>query len=526
LAAQDYDRVARLIEVNVANFTRQGRFVTLNHWLEEIPEEIILAHPHLIVLGSRALVVSGKLAAAEHQLQTAESTWDAMLAPLTPELRGHIALVRASAAILNSDIVAAKEQSQIAIDLLPLADPSRAEVFLRYGDATVMSGEISQGIQLLRKAVEQCRQHKDLSNFLTASAHLAEALLMQGKLKGEERVCLEALADVNSQLGADDWPLPSLALIYTLLGGVKREWNDLAGAEQALTHAMEIAEKNNYISALVNAYAGLAALHRSQGNISQGIELVERSIHAIHKRESALFLYVCQVQEADYWAQAGNYSAAQQWAEERGLSADRVIDYLGDYELYALTRLWIVKDQADEADALASRLVANAEASGRFGREIDFLVLQALARQKAGRQVAALQSLRQALEMGEAEGYIRTFLDEGQQLLDMLLYISRKKTRASAYARLLLSKAKGHKAQEQKGIHSSQQLKPLIEPLTHREIAVLRQMASGDSNQEIAQRLVISVGTVKAHIYHITAKFGARSRTEAVARAREAGLLP
>ena len=526
LAAQNYDRVASLIEGNAANFTRQGCFATLDRWLEKIPKETIVAHPYLNVLGSRALAFSGKLSAAEQQLQSVESTCDAMSVSLTPELRGQIAAVRATVAILNSNVEAAKEQVQLAIDLLPRGDPSRAEVLLRYGDATLMSGEISRGTQILREAVEQCRQNKDLSVLLTASAHLAEALLMQGKLRDVEGVCLDALAEVNSQLGADDWPLPSLALIYTLLGGVKREWNDLVGAEQALTRAVKIAEGSSYISALVNAYTGLAALRRSQGNISQAIELVEKGIHAIHKRESALFLSVSQAQKADYWVQAGNYPAARQWVEEQGLSADRAIDYLGDYELYALTRLWIMDNQADEADALASHLVAYAEASGRLGREIDFLVLQALARLKAGRQFAALQSLEQALELGEAERYTRTFLDEGQLLFDLLLHISRKKARASAYARLLLSKVKGHTAQEQNCIDSSQQFKPLIEPLTPREIIVLRQIASGESNQEIAQRLVISVGTVKAHIYHITAKLGAHSRTEAVARAREAGLLP
>jgi len=524
-AAQDYDRVAKLIEINAAIITKQGRFATLNRWLDEIPKKVILSHKQLNVLSARALVLSGKLNAAEQQLQTIEVTCDGEPTSLTPELRGQIAAVRATAAILNSNIVTAKEQSHLAVELLPRSDPTRAVVLLSYGDAALMSGEISKGIQLLRDAVEQCRQYNDLSVLLTASAHLAEGLFMQGKLKEVEAVCIEAFSEVNSQLGAGDWPLPSLALIYTLWGNLKREWNDLTSAEQALTQAVEIAEKSNYISALVNAYTGLAALRRSQGNIYQAIDLVERGIQTIHKEESKLFLSVSLAQRADYWAQIGNYQSAQQWAESRGLTADRTIDYLGDFELYALTRLWIVNNQSDEADNLASNLIASAEANKRFGRKIDFLVLQALARQNAGRQVLALQSLETALEMGESEGYIRTFLDEGQPLFDMLLLISRKKTPAAVYARLLLSKIKIDTVQKQNGSQSSQIHRPLIEPLTQREIVVLRQLAFGDSNQEIAERLVISVGTVKAHIYHITAKLGARSRIEAVTIAREIGLL-
>ncbi len=524
-AAQDYDRVAHLIEINAANITRLGRFATLNRWLEDIPKKVILSHKQLNVLSARAMVLSGKLNAAEQQLQAIEVSSDGEPTSLTPELRGQIAAVRSTAAILNSNIVTAKEQCQLAVELLPRSDPTRAVVLLSYGDAALMSGEISRGIQLLRQAVEQCRHYNDLSVLLTASAHLAEGLFMQGKLRDVEAVCTEAFSEVNNQLGAGNWPLPALALIYTLWGSLKREWNDLTSAEQALTRAVEIVEKSNYISALVNAFNGLAALRRSQGNIYQAIDLVERSIQTIHKEESTLFISVSLAQRADYWAQVGNYPSALQWAEERGLSADRTIDYLGDFELYSLTRLWIENDQADEADILASRLIAYAESNGRFGRKIEFLVLQALARQKAGRQVLALQSLETALEMGESEGYIRTFLDEGQPLYNMLLLISRKKTQAAAYARLLLSKIKIDTGKKQNGSQSSQIRRPIIEPLTKREIVVLRQLAFGDSNQEIAQKLVISVGTVKAHIYHITAKLGARSRIEAVTIAREIGLL-
>jgi len=526
LAAQDYDLAARLIELFADSFNRQGRFVTLNHWLEEIPNDTILTHPYLNILSSRILALSGKLSAAEQQLQTVASALDADSAPLTPELRGKIAAVRSTIAILNTNITMAKEQSQLALGLLSPADPSRAMVLLSYGDATLMSGEITAGIQLLREAIVECRQHNDLSSLLTASAHLAEGLLMQGNLNGVESVCLDTLDEVNSQLGSSDWPLPSLALIYTLLGGVRREWNDFIGAEQALNQAVEIAEESNYISALVNAYTGLAGLRRSQGNMAEAIELVERGIQNIHKRESTLFLSVCLAQLADYWAQAGNYLAARKWVEDRKLSADRAIDYLGYYELYALVRLWTVDGQADEADALASRVIDYADANEYVSQKINFLVLQALARQNAGRQVLALQSLEQALEIGEAEKFTRTFLDEGQPLIDLFLQTSRKKTRAAAYAHLLLSKTKVDPAKDKITTQSSQQYQPLVEPLTQREVVVLRQMASGGSNQEIAQRLVISVGTVKAHIYHITAKLGARSRTEAVARAREAGLLP
>ncbi len=528
LAGQDYEFAARQIETNIDFFARQGRYGILIGWLAVIPAEIALAHPHLILLCSRALVLSGKLSGAEQLLlsiekaaaTSSESGW------LTPELRGQIAAVRAIAAILNADPALAKEQSQLAMDLLPRSDPSLAGVMLISGDAALMTGQIPRGIQLLRDSIIHCRHNNGLDILLTTFDHLCEGLWMQGSLHEVKTICLEALDEVNIQLGAGSSPLSSLSLIYTHLGGIKREWNDLAGAEEALTQAVGIVENCGDLSSLVKTYAGMAALRRSQGNITQSIELIEKGMQAINMRESGLFFEMYQALRAEYWVLSGNLLAARRWAEERKLSAGRAIDYLGEFELHTLTRLWIADERPDEADALAGRLIAFAESSGQVGKAISYLVLQALARRAAGRLVLALQSLGSALVLGEPEGYIRTFLDEGEPLFDLLRRISRQKKLSSAYSHLLLSKAGTSSAPEKELTPSHSPHKPLIETLTERELAVLRQVAKGSSNQEIGLRLVISEGTVKAHIYHITAKLGARSRTEAVARAREAGLIP
>lgn len=530
LVAQDEDRAAGLIETNIYTFTRQGRYAALLHWLEQIPDRAVLTHPILGIYLGQALALSGKLSAAEQQLQAVEvvaaDASESRAALLTSELRGKIAAVRATVAILEAAPGLAKEQAQQAINLLPHDDPSLASVMLTYGNAAQMSGDIPLSIQWLRKSIARSRQNNDLSTLLMALAFLAVGLTMQGKLHQVETVCLEALDEVNRQLGAGDWPLPTLAMIYHRLGNIKLEWYDLTGAEQALTRALRIAESSSYLSAVVNAYGGLAGLRCSQGNFTQAIELIERGMQAIHGRESTLYLDLCQALRAEYWVRAGNLAAARRWAAERNLSAERAIDYTGEGELYTLARLWIAEGRVDEADIIAGRLVASAQASGQLGRTISYLVLQALARRSAGRPGLASQSLERALLLGEPEGYLRTFLDEGGLLVELLQTLTRKKSKASDYARVLLLKLEPATVQELEHSSSNPPNMQLVEPLTDRELAVLRQVATGSSNREIAQRLVISVGTVKAHIYHITAKLGARSRTEAVARAREAGLLP
>jgi LuxR family transcriptional regulator, maltose regulon positive regulatory protein len=525
-AAGDADRAAGLIEAAAPSFSRQGRAAPLLAWLEQIPAQTVLSHPLLSIWSSRALVLSGKLAGAEQQLQVLEAAAEGAPALLTTPLRGQIAAVRATAAILSANPLAAKEQAQRALDLLDGGDPSRAAVMLICGDAALMTGDIPRGIEWLNEAIAHSRASHNLTTLLMACAHLTVGLSMLGRLRQVEAVCHEALDEASSQLGEGDWPLPTLALIYTRLGGIQREWNDLAGAEQALTHAVRIAENGGYLNETVNAYGGLAALRRSQGDLPRAIELVEKAMQAVQRRESTLFHDLCLAQRAEYWALSGSLPAARRWATERGLSAGREIDYLGEEELYALARLWIAEERADEADALAGRLVAFAEASGQPGHIIAHRVLQALARRGAGRLDLAEESLERALVLGEPEGYLRTFLDEGAALMDLLRRIARKKSPASAYARQVLAAGDPAGGPAQQRGPSALPQAALVEPLTDRELAVLRQMAAGSSNQEIAQRLVISIGTVKAHIYHISAKLGARSRTEAVVRAREAGLLP
>ena len=151
LAAQDHDRAASLIDANHYLFARQGRYAALLRWSEEIPALVVLAHPRVGIYISQALVLSGKLSASEHQLRAIEASESGPL-PLTPELRGQIAAVRATAAILRADPASAKEQAQRAIDLLPQDDPSLASVMLSYGNAAQMSGDIPLSIRWLREA--------------------------------------------------------------------------------------------------------------------------------------------------------------------------------------------------------------------------------------------------------------------------------------------------------------------------------------------------------------------------------------
>ncbi|MBE7554870.1 MAG: hypothetical protein HS126_27790 [Anaerolineales bacterium] len=228
--------------------------------------------------------------------------------------------------------------------------------------------------------------------------------------------------------------------------------------------------------------------------------------------------------QARLWLVEGRLEVVEHWAQEYHLSAHNEVSYLYEVEYLTLARLLFAQSKWAEAAALLERLRQAASASDRLGRVLEVLVLEALAYQTQNDPDQALVCLEQALTLAEPEGYMRIFLDEGQPMIALLTTAtSRLPAPHQAYIESLLA---AFRREQAKSLHpSSLSLQPLIEPLSERELEILRLIAAGMSNGEIAQKLVVTVGTVKWHLNNVYGKLDARSRTQAVAKARELGLL-
>jgi LuxR family maltose regulon positive regulatory protein len=222
---------------------------------------------------------------------------------------------------------------------------------------------------------------------------------------------------------------------------------------------------------------------------------------------------------ARVWLAQGKTEEAFSWAREQGLSADDALYYRREFEHITLARVLIARSEADDAFRLLDRLLSEAEARGRTGSVIDILIVQAVAHRARGHIGAALAPLKRALTLTESEGYVRSFVDEGEPMRDLLRHAVAAGMSIS-YARLLLSAFE----EPVRSSTDSSRL-PLEQPLTARELEVLRLVAVGMRNQEIAAQLVISLPTVKRHIANAYLKLGVGHRTEAVARAGALGLL-
>jgi LuxR family maltose regulon positive regulatory protein len=227
------------------------------------------------------------------------------------------------------------------------------------------------------------------------------------------------------------------------------------------------------------------------------------------------------------WLAQGKVEAASQWAREHRLGPVDTVPYVLEIEQLGVARVLVALAAAQgprhgggghKAEALLARLLEAAEAQGRTGSVIKILPLLALAFQAQGDVDRALATLSRALSLAEPEGYVRTFVDEGEPMA-VLLRLALSRGIAPNYAARLLA------AFDQEVEPVSPGMETLVEPLTERELDVLRLVVAGLSNPEIADELVVAVSTVKTHINHIFGKLGADSRTRAVARAQELNLL-
>jgi LuxR family maltose regulon positive regulatory protein len=221
---------------------------------------------------------------------------------------------------------------------------------------------------------------------------------------------------------------------------------------------------------------------------------------------------------------------ALDWARQQGLSTDNELSYLREFDHITLARVLIARYQNDHADGsisgiveLLERLLKAAEEGGRKGSAIEILVLQAIAHQAQGDLPAALLPLQRALALAEPQGYIRIFLDEGSSMTQLLREASAREIMPDYTDKLLAAfEAEEQKSQSKPDLPPSQ---VLIEPLSQRELEILKLIAQGLSNREIGERLFLALDTIKGHNRKIFDKLQVQSRTEAIARARELGLL-
>ena len=307
------------------------------------------------------------------------------------------------------------------------------------------------------------------------------------------------------------------------LGNLFRERNDLETASQHLLTNRELGEENGLPQNRYRSRVAAARIRQAEGDLDGSLELLDEA-ERLYVGDFSPDVRPVAAVKARVWIAQGKLSEAEGWAREHGVTTADELGYVREFEHATLARLLLAQGRRDRSDRrigeaieLTERLLAAAEDGGRNGSAIDILVVQALARYARDDVSGALAALYRAVAMAEPEGYVRVVLDEGPPMAT-LLKVAAKQTNPTSYVRRLLAAtvtAEGRTTVEQ----------PLIEPLSERELDVLRLLSSDLDGPDIARELVVSLSTVRTHTRNIYAKLGVNSRRAAVSRASELGLL-
>jgi ATP/maltotriose-dependent transcriptional regulator MalT len=358
-----------------------------------------------------------------------------------------------------------------------------------------------------------------LSDVVGGAITLADIRIAQGRLGEAMRTYERGLA-IATEAGT---PLRGAADMHVGISNILRERDDLAGATRHVLASTELGEENGLPQNPYRSRVAMARIRQSERDLDGALGLLDEAERR-YVGDFSPNVRPIAAMKARVWIVQGRLSEAWGWAREHGVSAADDPSYLHEYAQSSLARLLLAQAGRDRADQsfdevleLVGRLLDAAEDGGRTGSVIDILVVQALAHHARADLPGAIASLDRAVALAEPEGYVRVFIDDGPPMA-MLLKLAAKPRNASGYVRRLLAAAvtaEGRPSVEQ----------PLIEPLSERELEVLRLLQSDLDGPDIARELTVSLNTVRTHTKNIYAKLGVNSRRAAIRRAAELDLL-
>ncbi len=538
LAGQDLPRMADLIELAIPTMRRTRQEALALGWLQALPSEVVQQRPVLSVHLAGTLLLGGRPDGAERWLQEAErwmdlasaghrspGPWPAgMVVVDEVEYRAlpcMIATYRAALALTAGDVAGTMTYARLALELAPAGDP------LRLGPpagllalACWWNGDLEDAHHSYVVCATNLEQAGYISDVLGCAISLADIRIEQGRLHDAMRTYEQALRLAAAQDGP---ALRGTADMHIGMSEVFLEQGDLDAARQQLLMSREAGEhagleQNGYRSRVM-----AARIRMAEGDLDGALEL----LHEAERQYVSDYLPDVRpivALQARVWVRQGKIAEVDAWAGERGLSAGDEPSYLREFEHLTLARLLLARSRQgrpdrsmQEATELLGRLLEAAEAGRRTRSVIEILMLQGLAHQSCGDTPAALESLGRAVSLAEPEGFVRIFVDEGAPMAALLELAARHGLRAP-YVRRLLATIAGAAARPP--LHHD-----LAEPLSERELDVLRLLGSDLDGPNIARELVVSLHTVRSHTKSIYAKLGVHDRRAAVRRAVDLGLL-
>ena len=537
LEAKDFERAADLIASAAPTMIMESHCPTVLSWLEKLPSALIADRPWLCLSGAIANQLTGHADAVEPLIQHAESAMSraeeghpAESFPDHARIRGYMITIRITRSLLEGNAQRAIELCHEALEYLPEDDlAARSAVCGSLGLSYWVIGDLPVTRRYMEEADALGRAGGHHYYSLFAMSYLGDMQRVHGHLHQAARKYREALL-LGAEWG-DGEPLPATGKAYVGLSQVLYEWNDIEGAIYHATIGTKLADRGGVIRTLAIGYLVLAWQNQACGNIRAVTEALQRAEEIPPVGVNLFTILHASAWKARLSLAQGDLNAANRWAasQESKPNLRDTPDLWSELPYLTLVRLRIAQGEVDEIPGLLEHLGQKVEAENRTGSLIEILALQSIALQARGEVDQALATLERALSLAESEGYVRTFIDEGEPMRK-LLRLALSRGIAKKYVRKLLASFQrpvlGSES-EPKVLPAKDPVapSPLVEPLSERELEVLQLIVDGMSNREIAEKLIIGEGTVKTHINNIYGKLDVQSRTQAIARASELRLL-
>ena len=551
LAARNFERAADLIEPVWPAMRNRQQEATVRRWLKLLPDPLIRARPILSVAYALVLLNAGQSEGIETYLQDAERELAhlAQAVPGSPAaqriaanevqyrfLPASIANARAYRAQALGDFASTISHAQQAMALLPLEKGyERGTTAAFLGLAHWSSGDVAAAHRSFADGLRIFQKLGSIQIVVAATPILAQMGTAQGRLRVTADGCEQTL-----QLAQQRGPmLQGTAELYLSLSGIRYEQGDLAAASQLLQTGEARREQVSISAAAYLWWLVKAQITAAQGDLDTAFDQLHEAAQ-LYRRSPVPNVRPVAALKVRLWLWQGRLAEALEWLQESGLSVDDEPSYLREYEHLTLARVLIAQYRQGGTDevihqviGLLTRLLAAAEARKRTGSLIKILVALALAREAQGDVEVAIASLERSLNLAEPEGYVRVFAEQGTPMA-RLLQQALMRGITPAYTQQLLtaletwgqpSKATASPPASLSLSKGSPSPPPLIEPLSQRELEVLRLLTTELSGPEIARELVVALSTVRTHTKRIYSKLNVTSRRAAVKRAAELDLI-
>ena len=540
-AAGDHETVARLLSANFEEFQRIGHYTSISSWSASLPEEMVQKRPRL------ALIHAAGALASEDNLQAARklTSWAEDAISVIEDGGGFDPSDDVDGTVVGSDglealkgeVLALKlfhsarklppeEVAEIAgraLELLPPNHRVRGMLHMVSAGLQMVLGDMKSALPDLERSVDEARRAQNPTLLAGVLTHRGQVSVAMGRLEEGRRSYEEALL-AGQKVSAEASLL--MCGLHTGLAEVLLERADLAGATHHAAKALEFAGKSPTRSPVLYARTTAAQVLLAAGDSKAAIEQLEEVRAFAPSPRFSSFLSSVKLK---IYCRTGDLEAAADVVRDRGLSPNEAVDRDNEGEVTSYARYLVTRGDYGDAAQVLSRVLPIVRDGGRVQHEIHALVLQALAYELLGERALALESPGRATMLGEPGRFNRTFAGEGRVITGLMETLAdaarRGRGPAEAGSPSYLTYLLRETGVRPETTSAQSAAADRAEPLTAREVEILRLVAAGMRNQEIADHLFISLSTVKRHIANAYGKLGVRHRIEAIARANDLNLL-